>query len=870
MRVEAVGPMIESRESLTPLFQQYYELKQSHPGCLLLMQCGDFYEAYGEDAETFAREQEIVLTSKEAGGGRRLAMAGVPMQAVDAYLRGLVSRGHRVAVADQTEDPRQAKGLVRREVVRVVTAGTVLDPRMLDEKSHNFLVCLAAGRDEVGLAAADISTGDFLATEVPAELERLVEEAARYQPSEVILAGTGELVEEAAGRLEGSLARAPENPSPRQAEEILCREFHLGSLRGLDLHGRPAATVAAAALLRYLQNTALRHEVSLEPPRGYSQAHHMILDSTSRRNLELTETLLGRERRGSLLGTIDRTCTSMGARRLRDWMLRPLLEEEGVRARHDAVQALVDDYATCGEIRQALARVLDIERLVARTVYGTAHARDLLALLQSLRALPDLRILVQRLNAGPVLGQVVQRLDPHQDLCRLLADSLADEPPLGLREGGLIRDGCSPELDELRRSRSEGRSWISSLEERERENSGIRSLKVGFNQVFGYYLEVTRANLKSVPEHYVRKQTLANAERFFTPELKEYESRVLGADDRIRQLEYDLFVALRARVAEQAGSLRLVARALADLDVLASYAETAVTQDWVRPQIVPENVLDLEGSRHPVVEAARQGQFVPNDCYLDSEQRLVILTGPNMSGKSTWLRQVALQAILAQMGSFVPARRARLGITDRVFTRVGASDDLHLGQSTFMVEMSETANIVNHATPRSLVVLDEIGRGTSTFDGLALARAVAEHLHDQVRARTLFATHFHELTRLERSLSGCRNCRVAVRENLDEVVFLHRIVPGGADRSYGIYVARLAGLPAEVLQRAEALLRRMEAESRRRQREPVLARSQQLGLFAEAGPVDLGAELEALEVEELSPDQALEALRDLRLRLVGG
>ena len=834
--------MIESSETLTPLFQQYFDLKSAHPGCLLLMQCGDFYEAYGEDAEVFAREQEIVLTSKEAGGGRRLAMAGVPLQAVDPYLRGLVSRGYRVAVADQTEDPRQAKGLVRREVVRVVTAGTVLDPRMLDEKAHNFLICLAAGRDEVGLAAADITTGDFMATELAADLERLVEEGSRYQPSEVILAGEAGhkgLLGAVAGRLEGSRVEAPQTPSAREAEESLCREFGLGSLRGLDLHGRPLATVAAATLLHYLKTTALRHEVSLEPPRGYSQAHHMILDSTSRRNLELTETLLGRERRGSLLGTIDRTCTSMGARRLKDWMLRPLIEEEAVRARHDAVQALVEDCATHADLRQLLGHVLDLERLLARAVYGSAHARDLLALLQSLRGIPDLRVLVQRLARAPLLNQLAERLDPHEGLCRLLADALAEEPPLSLREGGLIRDGYFEELDQLRASRSEGRSWISSLEERERQSTGIRSLKVGFNQVFGYYLEVTRANLQSVPEHYVRKQTLANAERFFTPELKEYEARVLGADDRIRELEYDLFVALRTQVAEHSATLRPLARALAELDVLGSFAEVALTQDWTRPEIVEENVLDLEGSRHPVVEAARQGQFVPNDCYLDSQERLVILTGPNMSGKSTWLRQVALLAILAQMGSYVPARRARLGITDRVFTRVGASDDLHLGQSTFMVEMSETANIVNHATPRSLVVLDEIGRGTSTFDGLAIARAVAEHLHDQVRARTLFATHFHELTRLERNLSGCRNCRVAVRENREDIVFLHRIVPGGADRSYGIYVARLAGLPREVLDRAEALLRRMEGESRRRNREPEQAGGEQLGLFARGEQVEL-------------------------------
>lgn len=863
--------MTDSSETFTPLFQQYFDLKREHPGCLMLMQCGDFYEAYGDDAETFARELEIHLTSKEAGGGRRVAMSGVPLQSVDHYLRGLVARGHRVAVADQVEDPRQAKGLVKREVMKVVTAGTILDPRMLDEKAHNFLVCLAACKDEVGVAAADITTGDFMCTEVPADLDRVVEEGSRYAPSEVLLAGDSgrrAMLAEAADRLEGSRVEAEGTPSAREAEEILCREFHLGSLRGLDLHGRGAATVAAAALVRYLQTTALRHQVSLEPPRGYSVASHMILDSCSRRNLELTETLLGRERRGSLLGTLDRTCTSMGARRMRDWMLRPLIDEAAVRERHDAVEALAGDYSTCSALRDSLGRVLDIERLVARVVYGTAHARDLLALRQSLQSLPDLRILVERVPLGPVLQEVAQRLDPHEDLRRLLEDSLAEEPPLALREGGLIRDGYSAPLDELRRSRTEGRSWISSLEERERESTGIKSLKVGFNQVFGYYLEVTKSNLRSVPDAWVRKQTLANAERYFTPELKEYESRVLGAEDRIRELEYDLFVAVRNQVAERAPTLRLVARALADLDVLASFAETAVTQDWVRPEIVEENVLDLAGARHPVVEKAREGHFVPNDCYLDSDQRLVILTGPNMSGKSTYLRQTALLAILAQMGSFVPARKARMGITDRVFTRVGASDDLHLGQSTFMVEMSETANIVNHATPRSLVVLDEIGRGTSTFDGLAIARAVAEHLHDAVKARTLFATHFHELTKLERQLKGCRNYRVAVREDRDEIVFLHRIVPGGADRSYGIYVARLAGLPTPVLERAQALLRRMEAESRRRHQDPVRASSEQLGLFeAPAEQLDLLSELEGLEVEGLSPGEALGLLRLWRERL---
>ncbi|MBI3928335.1 MAG: DNA mismatch repair protein MutS [Armatimonadetes bacterium] len=855
--------------TLTPLFVQYYELKKEHPGCLMLMRVGDFYEAYGQDAVLLARDADIALTSKEAGGGQRLEMAGVPYFAVDQYLRALVEKGHRVALGEQMEDARQAKGLVRREVVRVLTAGTILDPQMLDETSHNFLACLAACGDRAGVAAADISTGEFLCTEIACDPERVVEELRRFRPAEVILAGSApERSRELIRELDASFAPLEENIERKEAEKLVLRQFGLASLKSCDLDDKPAATLAAAALLRYLRVTQRRDRISLDPPQCYSLAEHMVIDSTSRRNLELTETLLGRERKGSLLWAMDHTCTSMGARRLRQWMLRPLLEIGAIHARSEAVRLLVEDYSLCTGLRSLLAPILDIERLVARVVYGTAHARDLKGLEHSLKGLPHVADRVA--GRGPRFRQLAEPLCELDDLVGLLERALADEPPATLREGGLIRAGYHAELDDLRAARSTAREWIASLQEREREATGIRSLKVGFNQVFGYYLEVTRSHLKSVPDHYLRKQTLANAERYFTPELKEYEAKVLGAEDRIRELEYELFVQIRDQVAARAAELRDAARALSELDVLSGFAEAAARYDWCRPVMVEDNVLDIEDGRHPVVERALDRGFVPNHCRLDHEQRLVLLTGPNMSGKSTYLRQNALIVVMAQMGSYVPARKALIGLTDRVFTRVGASDDLHLGQSTFMVEMSEAANILLHATPRSLVILDEIGRGTSTYDGLALARAIAEHLHGVVRAKTLFATHFHELTRLARLLPGCRNYRVAVQENRDSIVFLHKIVPGGADRSYGIYVAQLAGVPAPVLERARVLLSELERGSRRRSSEQAESEGlQQLSLFG--GVIDGGRgipdEVRRLDVSFLTPEKALSLLEEWKLRV---
>ena len=861
---ESNRPLPMDRSQLTPLFVQYYQLKDEHPGCLMLMRVGDFFEAYGQDAETMARDADIVQTAKEAGGGQRLAMAGVPHFALDTYLRALIEKGHRVAVADQMEAAAPGKGLVRREVTRVVTAGTVLDPQMLDEQNHNYLLCLLADGDEVGLAACDVTTGDFVCTELPNQEARLAEEIYRFRPSELVLAGegtpaVGDLLNLA--RADGvAVCQRAFGLSLKQAEESLKKQFRLKSLQSCDLVGRRAATMAAAALLSYLLETTGRDQQSVEAPRGYSLSEIMTLDTTSLRNLEVCETLMGRERRGSLLWSLDHTVTAMGARLLRQWLTRPLLDRAMIEERQDSLQALVDDYYTCQQVRVALGPVKDIERLLARVVYQSANARDLLALLRSLVVLPELRRQLPDCGAWPRLRLA---LEVDGELLALLERGLAEDPPQSLREGGLIHSGYHEGLDELRTACSSAKGWIAALEEKEREASGIRSLKVGYNQVFGYYLEVTKSHLRLVPDHYIRKQTLANAERYFTPELKEIETKVLGAEEKIRELEYELFIQLRNQVAGHLEGLRRAARAVAEVDVYAALAEAAVRYHWVRPSLVQDEVVDIVGGRHPVVERSLDGAFVPNDCHLDADRRLVVLTGPNMSGKSTYLRQTALIVLMAQTGSFVPAQSARLGIHDRVFTRVGASDDLHLGQSTFMVEMSEAANILRHATPRSLVILDEIGRGTSTYDGLALARAIAEYLYLTCRCRTLFATHFHELTTLAKDYNGIANQRVAVQESRDEVVFLHKIVAGGADRSYGIYVAQLAGLPVWVLERSQKLLHQLEKESRNAG--PKREGRKQLSLFFDAN--ELVHELSELSLEGMSADQVKSWVEGWKSRL---
>lgn len=848
-------------DTLTPLFAQYFGLKAEHPGCVMLMRVGDFYEAYGEDAVTVSRDADIVLTAKEAGGGRKVPMSGVPFFALDNYLRLLVTAGHRVSIAEQMEEARFTKGLVHREVIRTVTAGTVLDPGLLDEKRHNFLCALSESGSLYGCAFTDISTGEFLCTELSQSWEKLEEELIRIRPAELVVAEGSPLflqVTALRDRLGCAVASWEAQPSLKTSKEMLQRAFPQSPLKSLDLDEASAALMASGLLLRYLQMTQGSKALSLSPPQGYRSSEHMVIDSTSGRNLELVETLLGRERRGSLLWACDFTSTSMGARRLRQWILAPLLDPSAIEERLDAVEALVEASALRAELRRGLATVSDIERLNSRVAYGTANARDLLALGRSLRALPAL---AQACEATEEAG-LIRLTEDFRTLLSLegeLARGIAEEPPVSLREGGLIAAGYDTELDELRALKGSGQQWITELQERERELSGIKSLKVGYNQVFGYYIEITRSNLGSVPEHYIRKQTLANAERYFTPELKEYEAKVLGAEDKIRQREYDLFCALRDKAASHGDELRTIARCLSELDVLCGFSEGATRNSWTRPRITPENRLEVEGGRHPVVERSVDNRFVPNSLAIDGTDRLIVLTGPNMSGKSTYLRQNALIVVMAQMGCYVPASSATVGITDRVFTRVGASDDLHLGQSTFMVEMSEAANILRFATPRSLVVLDEIGRGTSTYDGLALAQAIAEYLYHESQCKTLFATHFHELTKLARRLKGCRNYRVAVREDRETIVFLHRIVPGGADRSYGIHVASLAGVPEPVLARAKTLLEKLE-RGQLSARDDASRTSEQLDLFGEPTvPTALGEE----QIESMSLSEAKAALRRL-------
>ena len=852
--------------TLTPLFAQYFGLKKEHPGCLMLMRVGDFYEAYGEDAMAVARDAEIVLTAKEAGGGRKVPMSGVPFFALDNYLRLLVVAGHRVSIAEQMEEARFTKGLVRREVIRTVTAGTILDPGLLDEKRHNFLCALTEQGNLYGCAFADISTGEFLCTELTASWDRLEEELIRMRPAElVVVQGSSLFLQTSAlkERLSCALATWEGQPTLKASKEMLQRAFPNSPLKSLDLDEASAGLMAAGLLLRYLQMTQGSKALSLSPPQGYRISEHMVIDSTSGRNLELVETLLGRERRGSLLWACDFTSTSMGARRLRQWILAPMLDRSAITERLDAVEALVEAQAVRAELRRRLATVSDIERLNSRVAYGTANARDLLALGRSLAALPAVAEACEATGDAGLI-RLTETFGDLDDLEQELGRAVAEEPPVSLREGGLIAPGFDAELDELRALKGSGQQWITELQEKERERSGIKSLKIGYNHVFGYYIEITRSNLGSVPAEYIRKQTLANAERYFTPDLKEYEAKVLGAEDKIRQREYDLFCGLRDKAADRGNELRAIARWLSELDVLCGFAEGATRNTWTRPMITSDNRLDIDGGRHPVVERSVDLRFVPNSLAIDGSQRLIVLTGPNMSGKSTYLRQNALIVIMAQMGCYVPAHSATIGITDRVFTRVGASDDLHLGQSTFMVEMSEAANILRFATPRSLVVLDEIGRGTSTYDGLSLAQAIAEYLYHESQCKTLFATHFHELTRLARRLKGCRNYRVAVREDRETIVFLHRIVPGGADRSYGIHVASLAGVPEPVLARAKTLLEKLE-RGQMGGKDDADSSSEQLDLFGEplvptvatSGPMALTDQ----QIERMSLAEARAALR---------
>jgi len=792
------------------MMQQYRDAKERHPGMLLLFRMGDFYELFDTDAELAARVLGLTLTSRD----KSIPMAGFPHHQLENYLHKLLQSGHRVAVCDQVEDPALAKGLVRREVTRVVTPGTITEDNLLDPRRPNHLLALAPGHEDgAGLAWLDLSTGHFHAADVP--WQALADELARLNPAEFVCA------ERDATRL-GEMLHGPKPATvttrpdwtfePASARATLFKHFRVTTLAGFGFDDKQPCLNAAGALLQYVQETLKADLAHIRRLQLHHASRYLLLDEVTRRSLELTRTLREGKRDGSLLSVLDRTITAMGARLIHDWLLSPLAERPAVEARLDAVAELTGEQQLRQAIRTELAEVFDLQRLTARVSTGRAMPRDLAAIARTLRLLPKLKAKVTARRAA-LLRQLEAELELCPDLRETLDLAIVDDPPQSLREGGIIRPGFNADLDELRQIMRGGKEWIARFQSQEITRTGINSLKVGFNQVFGYYIEITHTHAGKVPAEYQRKQTLKNAERYITPELKEYEEKVLSAEEKVHQREYELFVALRDQVAGQTARLLQTGEVLAQLDVLAALAELAVSRQYVRPELEDAPVLHIEDGRHPVLEQALPpGIFVPNDVLLGPEQgQLWLITGPNMSGKSTFIRQVALLTLMAQMGSFVPAREARVGIADRIFTRVGASDEIGRGQSTFMVEMTEAANILNNASPRSLVILDEIGRGTSTYDGVSLAWAITEYLHTQIGCRALFATHYHELAQLAETLPGLRNYNVLVRELQDEIVFLHKIAAGSADKSYGIHVARLAGVPGEVLDRAKQVLAELEA-----------------------------------------------------------
>ncbi len=861
---------------ITPMMQQYLDQKKTWPDCLLFFRLGDFYELFFDDAVIAARELELALTGRDCGQKERAPMCGVPYHAAENYINRLVNRGYKVAICEQVEDPALAKGIVRREVIRVVTPGTVLEPSSLDEKRNNYIVAIYQLNQYFGLAACDLSTGLFETTQlvVGQTLAKLSDELARFNPAEIV---HNSIFGETAQTLQ-AVIRSNVTLSCRPDHEFL-PEFMREILPQADDHALWAR--ASAVLIHYLKETQHQspdHIARIEP---YQITDFMTLDANARRNLELTETIRDKQRKGSLLWAIDRTMTSMGSRLLRRWLEQPLLSLHDIQFRQQAVADFKQAYLARQEIRERLHGLHDLERLCSKLALKTANARDLVALRRSLAKLPGLMAGLAEIDSSAISGWSRQ-LDALADLETLLTAAIHDEPPVSLKEGQLIKDGYQDQVDQLRAAARDGKQWIIDLENRERERTGIRSLKIGYNKVFGFYLDVTRSNLSQVPDDYIRKQTLANGERYITSELKEMEDTVLGAEQKSIALEYELFCEIRDQVLAQLPRLQQTAQAIAAIDCLAGLAELADRQQYCRPEVDLSDALTISGGRHPVVERMLgDSLFVPNDTILNlSDRRLMILTGPNMAGKSTYMRQVAQIVLLAQIGSFVPAQSARLGLVDRVFTRVGASDDLGGGQSTFMVEMSEVAAILQHASARSLLILDEIGRGTSTYDGLSIAWSVIEHISDPaiLGCRTLFATHYHELTDLSESMPGVFNCHVAVDDTQGEVIFLHQIREGGSDDSYGIEVARIAGVPDSVVKRASELLLQLETDNNARTKGKVrrLAKPMegQFDLFAAAmagqNASDLLSELRQLEISQMTPLDALNTLYDLQQKAKGG
>ena len=858
---------------ITPMRRQYLEIKSQYPDCILMFRMGDFYEMFDEDAEVAARELEITLTARaHSKGGAKIPMAGVPYHSVDGYIARLIEKGYHVAVCDQITEP-SGRGIVEREVTRVMTPGTVVEPALLDDSKANYLMAILPIGDaetgqwnKAGIAFADVSTGEFCATQLEGETVGLAvfEELARIEPREVIIPESWQ--RRGVTLPEGiHLSTAQDWTFEYDgAQQLLCEHFHVRTLDGFGLKGQNIAVSAAGGVLQYLRTTQKNSVEQLSSIRAYSTSSFMVLDQFTRHNLELTQSIRQRKTKGSLLDILDRTVTAMGARLLRSWINQPLLEINRLNARLDAVEALFSSDLLRDELVGELKQVADIERLTNRIVIGKAGPRDLLALQAALSAVPQLAELIQETGA---LAAIADRLDPCEAVHDLISTAIAEDPSATINAIGIIRAGYSEQLDQILASTLHAREWIANLESHERRRTGIASIKVGFNKVFGYYIEVTKAHSEKVPDDYVRKQTLVNAERYITPELKEYETKVLNAEEEILAIERELFADLCVKVGSQRERLQKTARAIAHLDAFLSLAEVAVREGYVRPDLTEDNILQIEAGRHPVVEKLLEtsSRYVPNDSRFDLASRLHIITGPNMSGKSTYIRQVAIITLMAQVGSFVPADSALIGLVDRIFARIGAQDEIHAGQSTFMVEMVETARLLSGSSKRSLLILDEIGRGTSTYDGLAIARSVIEYIHNNPRlnCRTLFATHYHELTELPNILPRTANFNVAVAEQGEDIVFLHKVLPGGADQSYGVHVAQLAGIPRSVVDRARQLLKELEEDSGDFAFNRPRDSHQQLSFFDAPENPALSA-LRSLEIDSLSPLEALTKLYELQ------
>ncbi|WP_274421946.1 DNA mismatch repair protein MutS [Blautia sp. XA-2221] len=869
------------------MMAEYVKTKQQYKDCILFYRLGDFYEMFFEDALTVTKELEITLTGKDCGLEERAPMCGVPFHAAETYINRLIEKGYKVAICEQVEDPKKAKGLVKREVIRVVTPGTTLDAASLDESKNNYLMSIVSMEDHFGCAIADISTGDCFLTEVD-KPQKLLDEINKFVPAEIICNDAFFMSGVDTEDLKNRLGICVFPLDAWYFDDSLCKRtlkehFHVNTLEGLGIQDYDSGVIASGALFLYLQETqksALSHMAGIRP---YTAEKYMLIDSSSRRNLELVETLREKNKRGSLLWVLDKTKTAMGARTLRSYVELPLIDAQEINRRLEALEELNKSPMLRDEIREYLNPIYDLERLISRISYQSANPRDLVAFASSLEMLPHIRQILKDFKT-PLLTELYEDMDPLEDIAALIKSAIVDEPPLAQKDGGIIREGYHEDVDKFRRSRTDGKKWLTELETREKERTGIKSLKIKYNRVFGYSLEVTNSFRELVPENYIRKQTLTNAERYITQELKELEDLILGAEDKLYALEYELFCEVRDKVGAEVVRIQKTAKAVAALDVFASLALVAQRNNYVRPKINESGVLDIKNGRHPVVEQMiEHDMFIANDTYLDNQKKRVsIITGPNMAGKSTYMRQTALIVLMAQIGSFVPADKANIGIVDRIFTRVGASDDLASGQSTFMVEMTEVANILRNATAKSLLILDEIGRGTSTFDGLAIAWAVIEHISDTklCGAKTLFATHYHELTELEGKISGVNNYCIAVKEKGDDIVFLRKIVKGGADKSYGIQVAKLAGVPDSVIRRAKELVEELsdaditaavkDLTSSSKKKQKIVydqVDMAQMSLFDTVQDNDIVEEIRNLDMSHLTPMEAMNILYNLQNKI---